>query len=385
MRLGLVLPRPPLPFESSDGRWFHVLCSGLPALGVELRVVAVCEGSEETTRKAMEHSREWKYQLQIVRPSSSQNYFGRLYGLWRPRTELLRTSDVSSKIDALMDWAGVCVFSGARNIGRRLQYGRVVTEVHYLRTVDQASEPVRSLPMVARNFQDRRAEVAYLADAGEIIVNSRRMEGLVSQARGGRAPKAVCPLTVDRHLYRAVPAEKPTKVVGFIGSMFWEPTRRSAERLLLRIWPRITDLEPSARLLVAGWEADKYLRRYFPVRGATLLADVRSTTEFFRLISVLVFPPAGGTGMKIKTLESMASGVPVVAGADGWEGMEDICDYIVPDDDDALALHVVELVRNARAWRNQREAGLEALRGPFSSEHVAKAFTTAVFGRLPDG
>jgi glycosyltransferase involved in cell wall biosynthesis len=63
---------------------------------------------------------------------------------------------------------------------------------------------------------------------------------------------------------------------------------------------------------------------------------VPSAVEFVRSLSVLVFPLERGSGMKVKVLEAIACGVPVVTTPLGAEGVE-AEGVVVETEDEALA------------------------------------------------
>lgn len=129
----------------------------------------------------------------------------------------------------------------------------------------------------------------------------------------------------DRHRHRPLSrAARPDGLVfGVIGSMHWYPSRSAAERVLTRLWPQIHEQMPEARLVVAGWGSDRYLGHLFPIEGAELAGEVASPEDFFASISTLLYPPERGSGFKVKVLEAMAYGRPVISNAEGLEGLSD--------------------------------------------------------------
>src|SRR6185436_13247615 len=101
-----------------------------------------------------------------------------------------------------------------------------------------------------------------------------------------RARCFVVPFALDLGLYPLqAPVDAP--VVGLLGSMHWPPSRSAAERLVTRIWPLVRERAPHARLLVAGWNARRYLARYATEPGVTIEEDLASPADFFSRVSVL--------------------------------------------------------------------------------------------------
>jgi glycosyltransferase involved in cell wall biosynthesis len=147
-------------------------------------------------------------------------------------------------------------------------------------------------------------------------------------------------------------------VVGLLGSMHWLPSRSAAERLITRIWPHVKRAVPPARLLVGGWNARRYLDRYAGA-GVTIVENLAHPTEFFSRVAVLAYAPVRGTGVKVKVLESLAYGVPVVTTGEGIEGIdgEDGVHCWVREDDDALAARIVDVLGDEGQRTRMREAG----------------------------
>lgn len=375
MRVSLVIPRLPLAFSGSDSRWFHVLTSQLPRLDVDLVVVAVHEGDGGDELDAKAHAAKWGYELRVVRLSPRQGVSGKLLRLAFPRTELAQSAEVCAALRVLQREGGPTILSGISAPGLARGLDEAVAELHYLQTVDRRGEPWRSPKAVLQRVQERRAERTFLKDAPPLIVNSARMAQLVSK---WRSPAATTKLTIDPALYRFNPRTADL-TVGFIGSMFWEPSRRAAERLLLRVWPLVRAEVAGARLLIAGWQAEEHLGRLFPIEGAELVPTVARPAEFFDRLTVLLFPPVGGTGMKIKTLEAMAYGVPIVTTEEGIEGLEDVggAPQSVADDDHALAGAAVALLNDPRLRRQVAEAGRATFEHDLHPSRTAEAFLTA--------
>lgn len=382
MRVNLVIPRLPLPFSGSDSRWFHVLASQLPRLDVDLVVIAVHEGSREDELDARAHAARWGYDLRVVHLSPPQGASGKLLRLARPRTELAQSVEVSTALRTIRREGGTTILSGISAPGVTSQLDEAVAEVHYLQSVDRHGEPWGSPASLLQRVQERRAERGFLREPRPLIVNSARMAQLISK---WRSPSATTKLTIDPSLYR-FNSKTPELTLGFIGSMFWEPSRRAAERLLLRVWPLVRAEVPHARLLIAGWQAEEHLGQLFPVEGAELVSTVARPADFFDRLTVLLFPPVGGTGMKIKTLEAMAYGVPVVTTVEGIEGIEDVpgAPQAVADDDHALASAAALLLEDLTLRREVAEAGRTTFEHDLDPTRASETFLAAALRATAD-
>lgn len=133
-----------------------------------------------------------------------------------------------------------------------------------------------------------------------------------------------------------------TAGASFIGSAF-RANRLSLDHCITNILPRILEVRPEFRLFVAGTISAEIADHPNIVK----LGLVRDIASVFALAPISINPITAGTGVKIKLLESMARGVPVVTTRFGVAGIEEA--YlggvsIAEDGDDAgFAARVLEL------------------------------------------
>jgi polysaccharide biosynthesis protein PslH len=106
-------------------------------------------------------------------------------------------------------------------------------------------------------------------------------------------------------------------------------------------WPIIRRNEPGARLIVAG----NCCQQLSPEPGMELLGEVRTVTTLYESATVVVNPVQFGTGLKIKMIEALGLGCPVVTTRIGAEGLAE-GSYIIRDNAAEFADGVLTLLRN---------------------------------------
>jgi glycosyltransferase involved in cell wall biosynthesis len=250
-----------------------------------------------------------------------------------------------------------------------LGHPRALLNVHHFEVIDWEGRQPRSLGERKVLLQMQRATRRILEASRHVRVFTPR---LLERARqvNPRAEYWVIPFALDVSLYPLQPLVTEP-VVGLLGSMHWLPSRSAAERLITCIWPRVKRRVPSARLLVGGWNARRFLGRY-ERSDVTLVENVPHPTDFLSRLAVTAYAPVRGSGMKVKVLESMAYGVPVVTTAEGVEGLDyqDGVHCWVREDDEEIAEQVAVLLGDAGGRVAMREAARALVEERYSPRPV---------------
>jgi glycosyltransferase involved in cell wall biosynthesis len=142
--------------------------------------------------------------------------------------------------------------------------------------------------------------------------------------------------------------DNPPFDLGFIGSYSHKPNIRALRYLFDSVLPLLVAQMPGVRVLIAGREPPKELVERAP-GCVTFAGFVPTVGEFYRQIGVVVAPVVTGGGVKIKVIEGLLSGLPVVTTSIGAEGigLTDGVDALIADDAASFAGAIVKLARNA--------------------------------------
>lgn len=343
LRVLVVLPFPPMVEGGAASRCAIGLLRGLAAHGVELHVLAAQLRGGQPPGLAED------LPLELVRVEHPGRGRTRWLRFTRPHA-LLATTPFASLVRERARAADVvhCVeLAGSSLIS--LVDRPAVAQIHCLTRRDRDIRPPwTNEGRVARELL--RAERRVFGQARWLLVNSREVAEPLA-ALAPHAHVAVAPLALDPASY-APPAALEAPVAGLIGMAGWPPTANAVERLLLRVWPRVLERRPDARLLLAGYGMERAAFPQLPdLPGVEWRGAVASATDFLRELGVLLYPLGRGSGAKIKVLEALALGVPVVTTPDGAEGIGGRGGLVVETDDEALAAAAAELLMDAAARR----------------------------------
>jgi glycosyltransferase involved in cell wall biosynthesis len=131
----------------------------------------------------------------------------------------------------------------------------------------------------------------------------------------------------------------------FIGGMEYIPNLDSANYLLNDIFPLVQSNIPAVNLDIVGRELWR-IKNKKSREGIQFHENVPEVLPYFSRADLLVVPLRYGAGSRIKILEAMASGVPVVTTSKGCEGIEAVHGehLLVADSPDSYALSVQRLL-----------------------------------------
>ncbi|HEV2171695.1 MAG TPA: glycosyltransferase, partial [Candidatus Binatus sp.] len=117
------------------------------------------------------------------------------------------------------------------------------------------------------------------------------------------------------------------------------------------------------------------LRDFIGLPGVEIVENVADVRPFFESIGVLVYAPTRGSGMKIKVLEAMAFGVPVVTTGEGVEGLpaEDGVHAGIADDDEGLIERTVEMLLDEGRQNRLRRTARDLVESHCSPERTVSA------------
>ena len=172
-------------------------------------------------------------------------------------------------------------------------------------------------------------------------------------------------------------------VVTLIASMGWYPGFSAAKRLLSRLYPEMKRRLPGVRFEIIGWLARSALRDYLNLPDVKIYENVPDAAPFFRRAGVFLYAPARGSGMKIKILEAMALGVPVVTTSEGVEGLpaEDGVHAGISESDEGLIDRALALLRDPARQNRQRAAARQLIESWCSPERTVDK-VEEIYGRM---
>jgi GT2 family glycosyltransferase/glycosyltransferase involved in cell wall biosynthesis len=246
---------------------------------------------------------------------------------------------------------------------RRYPDARVLflnADMHWLREMREA-ELAGSADALAGALMTRERELSVVGRVDVALVHSDYERTLLREALPDREI-ALFPLVQD-------PAGTIAPLAGrdgvcFVGGFRHPPNADAIRWFVETAWPRVLEAVPDARLDIVGSHMPADIRALGDVPGVRAVGFVEDLEGFLARRRVTIAPLRYGAGAKGKVAASLAQGVPAVCTPVAAEGMllspgEDV---LVGESPEALADHVIALLRDDALWQRVSAAGLDYAR-----------------------
>jgi sugar transferase (PEP-CTERM/EpsH1 system associated) len=194
----------------------------------------------------------------------------------------------------------------------------------------------------------KRCESHYAARFNHCIAVSSTDADLLHRAHPSLAVSVV-PNGVDCRELQPLPEPPSGNDILFAGVLGYPPNTDAVRFFCRDILPRIRREVPDARLLIVGQSPPPELRSLVTSEAVALGADVAGVVPYYRRARLAVVPLRAGSGTRLKILEAMALGRPVVSTSVGCEGIGVTHgrDILIADGPEDFAVCVVSLLRDS--------------------------------------
>jgi polysaccharide biosynthesis protein PslH len=160
----------------------------------------------------------------------------------------------------------------------------------------------------------------------------------------------------------------------FLGSLDWFPNQDAVSYLVKRLVPQIRQVRPDATFRVVGRRPSAEFRREVDgITGVQLSADVDDVRPFLHSAAALIVPLRIGGGTRIKILEAMSSGCPVISTSVGCEGLDVRAgeNILLCNEDEEFVAAAIRLLVDSHLGRQLGAAGRHLVEQRYSWNSAA--------------
>jgi glycosyltransferase involved in cell wall biosynthesis len=210
-----------------------------------------------------------------------------------------------------------------------------------------------------------------------VTVVSEKERELVARSFSGVKKVSVIPNGIDVKGYAGVAVEPKPNTMTFTGSFRYHVNYEAMVWFIARVFPLVLDKIPDAELIITGDHLNLPLPSQKNIRLTGYVNDVR---KYIVASAVALAPLWSGGGTRLKILEAMAIGVPVVATSKGAEGLDARSGehLLIADAPDAFADHVARLIQDRALAKRITSKAREFVKTHFDWDVVLPRFLQLV-------
>ncbi len=215
------------------------------------------------------------------------------------------------------------------------------------------------------------------------VVSEQEQDLFRALLRGGKPISAVIPNGIDPALLEYHGTARESDLLIFTGALSYGPNRDAAECLCRDILPLVRRHVPRAKLRITGRVSDADREAFASLDSAVELTGyVDDVRPCIASASVMVAPMRLGGGTRLKILEAMGLGTPVVTTRMGAEGIPvtDGRDILLADTPEEMAGAVIRILRDPATAEEIGRNARELVRERFQWPAIAAEFERLVCG-----
>jgi glycosyltransferase involved in cell wall biosynthesis len=173
---------------------------------------------------------------------------------------------------------------------------------------------------------------------------------------------ATIPIGIDTKEFYPADTPPTTTTLVFSGMMNYPPNVDAVVWFSREVWPAVRSRFPEARFRIVGKNPTSDVIALGRIPGIEVTGMVPSVSAELRAATLAVSPLRFGTGFKIKAIEALACGAPLIASPETIQGYDlNIgTDIVVADDAESWVVACTDLLRNQQRRAALRSHGLLA-------------------------
>ena len=214
----------------------------------------------------------------------------------------------------------------------------------------------------------KRFEVQIL-NKYDLLVPITGRDGAILNKLGNKKPMHVSQTGIDSSVL--IPNSKNLKhpTLFHIGSLEWSPNQEGLIWFFENCWDAIREKYPDLQFFIAGRNAPPWFQKMLNLPNVVFKGEVADAYEFMNSKSIMVVPLFSGSGMRIKIIEGMALGKPIVTTAVGTEGISTTSDVniVITEDAAGFLQSISNLIENREYFDKISKNAIEYIHENFDN------------------
>ncbi|HKI88483.1 MAG TPA: glycosyltransferase family 4 protein [Draconibacterium sp.] len=209
----------------------------------------------------------------------------------------------------------------------------------------------------------------------DLLVPITDRDGTILDKLGNVQPRHVSQTGIDASVLipNAKKLEHPS--LFHIGSLEWTPNQEGLIWFLDNCWPKLNAQFPELKFYVAGRNAPDWFQKKLELPNVVFEGEVPDAYDFMNSKSIMVAPLFSGSGMRIKIIEGMALGKPIVTTTIGTEGISTTSgeNIVIADNETDFVAAVSKLINDHDFFEKTGKNAIEYIHEKFDNLAAASA------------
>lgn len=167
----------------------------------------------------------------------------------------------------------------------------------------------------------RKYEMETCGQCDMVLTVSEEDKATLEEIEPALANVECVPIGVDVDHFQPVQREPGSLNMLSIGTMYWPPNVDSMLYFSREILPLVREQIPGCTLTIAGQRPVESVQMLGREPGITVTGYVEDERDVARECGVFIVPLRSGSGVRVKILNALAMGLPVVSTSVGAEGL----------------------------------------------------------------
>ncbi len=225
---------------------------------------------------------------------------------------------------------------------------------------------VYKIKICEKRFWRKAAKVVAVSDADKRVME-RQVPGLGVE---------IVPNGIDEQQFVGLKRGSwgvPTAL--FVGNFTWMQNTEAVEYLVEKVWPKVRGKVRKASLRIVGQAMPEAIKRLgSKEKGVEVVGYAEDIRQEYLKANVLLAPIFGPGGTRLKILEAMAAGTPVVSTSVGVEGLgvKNGREVVICNQPTEMAEAVVKVFRNERVAARLSSVAKNFVNKNYSWRNIAR-------------
>jgi sugar transferase (PEP-CTERM/EpsH1 system associated) len=257
----------------------------------------------------------------------------------------------------------------------RLVIRHKVDHLHYYETADYRSWGKQKLLDLTEARRLKHFEESKMPTFQGAIVCSEEDGRVVSQ-QGRNLPVSVIVNGADVDYFTPRPRPDTAPTVLMLGTMHYYPNIDAAQHFFHTMYPALRSAIPDVQVLIVGHSPPPEIQQLSTLPGVTVTGSVPDVRPYMARSWIMVVPLRLGGGTRLKIVESMAAGLPVVSTTVGAQGLDvrDGEDLMLADDPQEFVRKCVQVLRDPDLRTRMADRGRTLAEQKYSWQRMGERF-----------